>query len=336
MSRTITVLPEEHDSRLDHVLERLVPDMGLRGRRRLCDLGLATLNGRPAPASRKVRAGDVVSIPDEDKAQPAASPVAAEGNSAPAPSAGKDLVSGRDAARLVSRSPHLAALYKPAAMHTEALAGKPGASLQTLLSELLGQSARLVNRLDFPTSGIVAAAFDEAGERQYRQAQEEGHTEKRYLALLEGPLFRDRLATQRLLLKNRARVLVELEPHPDPRRHTAVHPLAVMDGAEVTARLHLQERGWQGPVPPFVTLAGCVILKGARHQIRAHCSALGFPLLGDRRYGAGFGPSQEENEAFFLHHGRLCLPAFDAFILPPWLPLLEEKAVSAARRWIRA
>lgn len=333
MSRNITVFPEENDSRLDHVLERLLPGMGLRGRRRLCELGLATLNGRPAPASRKVRAGDVVSIPDDDTAQPADLSLAEEITPAPA---GRNAGSGNDEAKLVKQSSHLAALYKPASMHTESLAGKPGSSLQTLLPVLLEQNARLVNRLDFPTSGIVAAAFDEAGERQYRQAQEDGHTEKRYLTLLEGSLFHYRLATQRLLLKNRARVLVELEPHPDHRRHTAVHPLAVMDGADAIRRLHLQERGWQGPVPAFVTLAGCVILKGARHQIRAHCSALGFPLLGDRRYGAQFCPAGEENEAFFLHHGRLRLPAFDAFILPPWLSMLEDKAASAAKRWLSA
>ena len=34
MEKSITVLPEEEEQRLDRVLARLVPDMGLRGRRR--------------------------------------------------------------------------------------------------------------------------------------------------------------------------------------------------------------------------------------------------------------------------------------------------------------
>lgn len=329
MRCSITVFSEENDRRLDHVLERLLPGMGLRGRRRLCELGLATINGHAAPPSRKVRTGDIVSIPDD-----ASAPIAGEVEThtagrkdTPAPADGDEVC-------LVKRTPHLAALYKPAGMHTESLAGKPGVSVQTLLTGILAQKARLVNRLDFPTSGLVAAALDESGERQYRQAQEDGHTEKRYLAILEGSLFHDRLATQRLLLSNRSRVLVELAPHPDPRRHTAVHPLAVMDGADVIRRLRLQAPFWQGRIPPCVTLAGCVILKGARHQIRAHCAALGFPLLGDRRYGAGFGPADEENERFFLHHARLRLPAFDALVSAPWLSLLEEKAESAATRWM--
>ena len=55
MEKSITVLPEEADLRLDRVLGRLVPEMGLRGRRRLCELGLTLVNGHPAKESRKLR-----------------------------------------------------------------------------------------------------------------------------------------------------------------------------------------------------------------------------------------------------------------------------------------
>jgi len=53
MEKKLIVLPEETDSRLDRVLGRLLPEMGLRGRRRLCELGLALVNGRPAKESKK-------------------------------------------------------------------------------------------------------------------------------------------------------------------------------------------------------------------------------------------------------------------------------------------
>ena len=207
-----------------------------------------------------------------------------------------------------------------------------------MLPELLGteRPARLLNRLDFPTSGITVAALDETGERQYRQAQEEGLTTKRYLALLEGALEHDMRATQKLLLKNRSRVLVELTEHPDIRRHTAVHPLAVLDAAELCRSLRLEEHGWSGRMPSRVTLAGCTILKGARHQIRAHCSALGHPLLGDRRYGALLHPGEDSDETFFLHHARLMLPSLDALVLPIWLPLLDKSSTERAVRWLKS
>ncbi|WP_346666173.1 pseudouridine synthase [uncultured Mailhella sp.] len=327
----LTVLPEENDVRLDRVLERLLPGMGLRGRRRLCELGLVEVNGRPAPPSRKMRPGDVAEVREAAPAD------------ASTPSAETQTASGRarlfpeDRPRLVTCTPHLAAVYKPASMHTEALAGKPGVSLQAMLPEIIGEAchASLLNRLDFPTSGLATAALDELGERQYRDAQERGLTVKRYLALLEGALEHDALAAQKLLLKNRSRVLVELAEHPDKRRHTEVHPLAVLNAADLCRRLHLKEHGWTGRLPSAVTLAGCTILKGARHQIRAHCSALGHPLLGDRRYGAQLHPDEKDDEAFFLHHGRLIMPALDALALPVWLPLLDGRTAAQAEHWLK-
>lgn len=333
-----TVSPDEHESRLDHVLGRILPGTGLRGRRRLCELSLALVNGRPAPASRKVREGDIVEIPDSETARyPVSGREKHDG-----PESFSVLPSNalfpEDAVRLILRSPHLAALYKPAGMHTEALAGKPGISLQTLLTGIpgLGNGARLLNRLDFPTSGLTLAALDDEGENLYRQAQEEGRTEKRYLAVLEGSLTRGVLAVQRLSGRNRARMTVETTPHPDPGRHTSIQPLIVMDASETMRKLGLKEHGWQGSLPSGMTLAGCIILKGARHQIRAHGSSLGHPLLGDRRYGASLIPADGSDEAFFLHHGRLILPGFDAAVLPPWLEVLGKDAVRAAERWLNA
>ena len=130
-------------------------------------------------------------------------------------------------------------------------------------------------------------------------------------------------------------MLVELAEHPDKRRHTEVHPLAVLNAADLCRRLHLKEHGWTGRLPSAVTLAGCTILKGARHQIRAHCSALGHPLLGDRRYGAQLHPDEKDDEAFFLHHGRLIMPALDALALPVWLPLLDGRTAAQAEHWLK-
>ena len=159
MEKSITVLPEEEEQRLDRVLGRLVPDMGLRGRRRLCELGLALVNGRPAKESKKLREGDVVSIAEgaelpADAASTSPAPVAVPGEAAP--------LFPEDKPRVIRRNRRFAILHKPAAMHTESLSGKPGDSLQSLLPQLLGplpERVRLLNRLDYPTSGLVTVAL---------------------------------------------------------------------------------------------------------------------------------------------------------------------------------
>lgn len=334
MEKSITVLPEEADLRLDRVLGRLLPDMGLRGRRRLCELGLALVNGHPAKESRKLREGDVISVTD------GAEPSGAEGNapeSRPTASNEAAPLFPEDKPRLIRHGKNFAFLHKPAAMHTESLSGKPGDSLQSMLPQFLGQlpgRARLLNRLDYPTSGLVTVALTEAGVNDYQEFQDAGQTEKRYLALLEGEMEHGMLANQKLILKNRERVLVELARHPDPRRHTVVDPLAILELAPLLRRLGLDRLNWQGTPPRYVTLAGCTILKGARHQIRAHCSALGFPLLGDRRYGARFHPAEQDGETFFLHHACLLLPGIEVNVIPAWLGHLGSGAAREAEIWM--
>ena len=334
MEKSITVLPEEEEQRLDRVLGRLVPDMGLRGRRRLCELGLALVNGRPAKESKKLREGDIVSIAEgaelpADAAPASPAPAAVPGEAAP--------LFPEDKPRVIRRNRRFAILHKPAAMHTESLSGKPGDSLQSLLPQLLDplpERVRLLNRLDYPTSGLVTVALTSEGVNDYQEYQDAGQTEKRYLALLEGEMEHGMLANQKLILKNRERVLVELMRHPDPRRHTVVAPLAILELAPLLRRFGIDKRNWQGEPPRYVTLAGCTILKGARHQIRAHCSALGFPLLGDRRYGARFYPAEQDGETFFLHHACLLLPGLEVNVIPAWLGHLGSGAAREAEIWM--
>lgn len=309
--KNILVPEEDNGARLDRALARLMPDMGLRGRRRICELHLALVNGKSAAAVYKVRTGDTLTLCEntlelENKAH-------------------------TDIPHLVRRTENMAFLYKPSNMHTQSLAGKPGKTLETALYGLLGCHARLMNRLDFCTSGIAAAALTCAGEAAYLAAQDAGQTEKRYLALLEGNMPHPMLADRGLFLKNRRRVLVEHERHSDTRRHTHIEPIAVMNAAHILTALGMPA---YDNMPECITLAGCTIFKGARHQIRAHCAYLGFPLAGDARYGAI--TAVEGEERFFLHHGRLILPDTEALCLPPWLDALGEGAARLAMRWLKA
>lgn len=304
---SIVVAESDAGKRLDAALAGLLPGMGLRGRRRACELGRAQVNGRARPAAYRTRPGDVLTL-----------------------AARKEGGDGAFLSRAVApvltpekaEAGGLAALFKPAGMHCAALAGKPGICLGDLLAGLPG-SARLLNRLDCATSGIVMAALDAEGERRWKEAQDGGLTRKHYLALLQGRLDGGRMVKQRLILKGRERVLVEMADHPDSRRHTLIVPLA-----RIAPECLRNRTMWEGEA----TLAGCMILKGARHQIRAHAAALGHPLLGDTRYGAEGRPAAEER--FFLHHGRVELPGFTASCLPDWLEALGEEARCAGEAWL--
>ena len=80
-------LPERHfeaDSanmvgqRLDYALTLLLPQMGLRGRKRCIESGQILVNGRSCAAAQRLRRGDVVALADA-QAERAAQPMSVAG-----------------------------------------------------------------------------------------------------------------------------------------------------------------------------------------------------------------------------------------------------------------
>jgi hypothetical protein len=69
-----------------------------------------------------------------------------------------------------------------------------------------------------------------------------------------------------------------------------------------------------GLTGPF-SLLELTILRGARHQIRAHLADAGFPIVGDSLYGL---ESSDRAERMFLHHFEITLPGFEARWMPDW------------------
>lgn len=335
----LIITPEDAGQRLDRVLARLAPDLGLRGRRRLCAEGRALVNGRPAPEAFKVRAGDTVEIaPAGFDAQLPAGAAGMDG------AVGMDGTAGADGVRVIARAEHVAALYKPVGLHSAALAGRANASLEALLPGLLPPGARLLNRLDQPTSGLVIAALDAEGEAAWHGAQKRGLMEKRYLALLEGDLERETLVRPLPAQKI-------LTPHEAATRSTRIMPLGRLDRAEAGALFASVLAPAQAPgafslfppeapassvpfapeIPAVFTLALCVIARGSRHQIRAHAAHAGFPLAGDARHGGRALPhAPQSGECFFLHHGLLRWPGFEAYCPPPWADALPPALRASA------
>ena len=144
---------EQSGERLDRVLGTWLPELGLRGRRRLCETGRVLLNGRSAAPGVRVHAGQDVRLLDDDAA----------GES--------------PAASVVSRSEDYAALSKPAGLHSAALAGGGGASAEAALSALFPDATGdrapfLCNRLDRATSGLLLVAFGDAAREAFRRAED--------------------------------------------------------------------------------------------------------------------------------------------------------------------
>lgn len=302
--------------RLDAALAELVPDMGVRARRRLIERGGVLCNGRRAHApGQTVRQGDMLELVDSS-----------------APETFSSFPWGYPLQRprvLADNTPYVF-LFKPAGLHTVALRGSSAPSLEALLlEELPGTSLRLLQRLDFETSGLVCAAASREDEEAFRRAERQNETCKDYLALLLGRLEKPVTARAAIVMDGGATVRVRDEEG-EAGRHTCFAPLIHWQAQE--AVVVAQALGMPDPKGEL-TLAACRIGRGARHQIRAHAAWLGLPLWGDARYGGGSAP------CFFLHHGRFHMAAVECRCLPPWLPALAETpggAPAAVRRWLDA
>jgi len=129
-----------------------------------------------------------------------------------------------------------------------------------------GENVKLLNRLDFYSQGFLIASKTLEFYHKYKKLEEEGKIEKHYLTFVEGKV-KDKFVISKKIDTKKKKVVKVLEEASDIVK-TEVEPFAVYkDFSIVIAK----------------------IFKGARHQIRAHLSYAGYPLIGDAVYGKDLG-----------------------------------------------
>ena len=280
--------------RLDKVAAQLAEGLSRARVKKAIDDGAVRVNGRHRQKGAVVDAGDVISIDLGDVADPDAPCV-------PSPEA--PLV-------VKLETPKLLVVDKPAGQPTAPL--RPGET-GTLANALVGHYPELagvgygprepgiVHRLDTDTSGLVIVA---------RSAE--------VFDLIKGELKDDRIEKTYLLicasegLPDTGSIEIPLTNHPkDQRRvYPCIHPRDVMRYSPRPASTSYEVETRKGEY----ALVKVKVARALRHQIRAHFSAIGHPLIGDGLYD---GPVLEGLDRHALHASRISfsgtaeLPAFD-------------------------
>ena len=154
----------------------------------------------------------------------------------------------------------------------------------------------LAHRLDRETSGLLIIGKKRSALTRLHDQFRDGVIDKRYFALVKGH-WRDPLRNVKLpLLKYLT---------PEGERRVRVSP----EGKESHSimRLHRRYASAQG----MVSLLEVELRTGRTHQIRVHLAHLGFPILGDEKYG-DFTLNKDLQKLglkrMFLHAASMRLP----------------------------
>lgn len=207
--------------------------------------GKITANGQPVTVRYVMHTGDEILFVANDKL------------TSPTPS--------QNVANLPYRDEYLYITYKPYGVPTHPDLAHKTETLGNMLSATFGKgfALRIITRLDKTTSGLVLGALDEITAQKLNGMQTLHQIRKTYVALTQG-VWTEKCGQINL-------------------------PLSRLDGQNktvadengkpsVTQYKVLEERDG-------VSLVRFVPVTGRTHQIRAHASATGHPIVGDELYG---------------------------------------------------
>jgi 23S rRNA pseudouridine955/2504/2580 synthase len=278
--RYVKIGSESAGQRLDNFLIRLSKGVPKSHIYQVVRSGQVRINRGRAAADQRLSVGDEVRIP----------PMRISGRSEVRPPPAASMLP------VVFEDEHLLVVDKPAGMAAHGGSGISFGAIETIRGARPNQPfLELAHRLDRDTSGLLLLGKTRRALLQLHAALRQGQVEKHYLVLVAGRWLNDRQHVKLALSRGGAGTAGKVRVDPD-------------GGSASHTVFELRERFER------FTLLDAELRTGRTHQIRVHLAHLGFPIVGDDKYGdfelnrrVGRGEFRVRLTRMFLHAGRVRL-----------------------------
>ena len=281
--KQITVTTDMASQRLDKYLQRLLPSCPKSLLYKQLRKKNITLNSAKATGSEMIKAGDVISVffSDETYEKFASGE---EINTSVFEKAFKEL-KGID---VVYEDDRILIFNKPANVLSQSADNKDLSVNEYLVGYLLDKGAvsktslqvfrpSVCNRLDRNTSGLIMCSKNLEGSRYLSAKIKDKDLEKYYLALVMGRFSGPETDTAYVIKDEKENKLLFV--------------------SEDTPGVMMIKTGFECvKCGDEISLVKVRLYTGKSHQIRAHLSRLGFPILGDRKYGNEMSASMAKRQ----------------------------------------
>lgn len=263
----LTVDEASEGQRVDNFLTKVLKGVPKSHIYRILRSGEVRVNKKRIDADFRLSLGDVVRIPPTR-----ATIIDKPEQSAPTTSKFENSIIFEDDAMLV--------IDKPAGFAVHGGSGiSRGVIEQLRIERPKAKFLELVHRLDRETSGVLMLAKKRSALVALHDAIRNNQTDKRYLMLVQGEW-----------LEQKKRVVLDLQKYLLPNGERRVNVVTDIskdkyDERQSSETMFRLIKNYNHPVIGKFSLLEAQLVTGRTHQLRVQLAHLGFPIVGDDKYG---------------------------------------------------